>query len=203
MAQLLDSIAQKLSRLFLGRICVRRVELLREQKTTAISSHHRIIEVTPVRTQPRVDAARFIQWRDTKAKSAGSLLGKLGKIKVKKRVFRLKGGTMGRVSLGFKRAGRVRNGLMKIANLPIYRKNRLNFIKNPPKIDRATILALFSPIIGDRVARTILDKSSGNLLVWYQKKRIGGQPQQLLLVRVFGAKEPLQWIWLPSEKKLS
>ncbi len=203
MAQILADIAQKLSRLFLGRICVRHIDMLRERETTAIRTHRRSIEITTMRSHPRVGSARFIEWKNTKAQSAGSLLGKLGKIKPKKIAFSLKSGSIKKVSLGLQGAKGVRDGLLRIANLPIYRKNRLNFIKNPPKIEKATILALFSPIIRDRAAKTVLDKSSGNLLVWYERKRVSGEPQHLLLVRVFGAKEPLQWIWLPAGRKLS
>ena len=143
------------------------------------------------------------------------MLGKLGEIKTKQISLALKGGNVKaiplnqqegkvkKISLKLQRAKRVRHGLMRIANFPIYRKNRLNFIKNPPKIEKATILALFSPIFRDSVIKTVLDKSSGNLLVWYERKRVSGEPQHLLLVRVFGAKEPLQWIWLPAGRKLS
>ena len=141
------------------------------------------------------------------------MLGKLGEIKTKQISLALKRGNVKaiplnqqegkviKISLKLQRAKRVRHGLMRIANFPIYRKNRLNFIKNPPKIEKATILALFSPIFRDSVIKTVLDKSSGNLLVWYERKRVSGEPQHLLLVRVFGAKEPLEWIWLPAAKK--
>ncbi|MBP8784824.1 MAG: hypothetical protein KBH12_05020 [Synergistaceae bacterium] len=213
MAQILADIAQKLSRLFLGRIRVRSLDPFHEREATVIHTHRRPLEIMRMRADPRVGSACFVAWKNQKARSAGSLLGKLGEIKTKQISLALKGGNVKaiplnqqegkvkKISLKLQRAKRVRHGLMRIANFPIYRKNRLNFIKNPPKIEKATILALFSPIFRDSVIKTVLDKSSGNLLVWYERKRVSGEPQHLLLVRVFGAKEPLEWIWLPAAKK--
>ena len=213
MAQILADIAQKLSRLFLGRIRVRSLDPFHEREATVIHTHRRPLEIMRMRADPRVGSACFVAWKNQKARSAGSLLGKLGEIKTKQISLALKRGNVKaiplnpqegkvkKISLKLQRAKRVRHGLMRIAYFPIYRKIRLNFIKNPPKIEKATILALFSPIFRDSVIKTVLDKSSGNLLVWYERKRVSGEPQHLLLVRVFGAKEPLEWIWLPAAKK--
>ena len=51
--------------------------------------------------------------------------------------------------------------------------------------------------------KSALDKASGNLLFWYDNKRVkAGEKSHLLLLRVFGAEEPLKWLWLPADKKI-
>jgi hypothetical protein len=70
-------------------------------------------------------------------------------------------------------------------------------------MERATLLALYSPIYQENVTKSALDKSSGNLLFWYDNKRVKmGEKYHLLLLRVFGGEEPLKWVWLPADKKI-
>jgi hypothetical protein len=79
----------------------------------------------------------------------------------------------------------------------------LNFLKKQPKFEHATLLAIYSPIFQEKVAKSALDKASGNLLFWYDSERVkSGGKYHLLLLRVFGGAEPLKWVWVPVDKKI-
>ncbi|MDR0764585.1 MAG: hypothetical protein LBE65_03220 [Synergistaceae bacterium] len=203
---LFSEIAQKLSRIFLGRIVVRSLDDIHGSKPARIDTHFRGAEVKPLRAEPRVNAAMFVRWKTLRAKSAGSLLcgefsKKLGtegmsfdaarKLKVKRLKFNLK------------RRAKPRHAIALMHRTPSTRRNRVNYLKKPPKFERATLLALYSPIFQEKVTKSALDKSSGNLLFWYDNKRIkAGEKSHLLLLRVFDWREPLKWLWLSADKKI-
>jgi hypothetical protein len=108
-----------------------------------------------------------------------------------------------RYKLNMKRRAYARHAMVRMNKTPSQRNNRINFLKNPPKIERATLLALYTPIYQGKVIKSALDKSSGNLLFWYDNKRVKmGEKYHLLLLRVFGGEEPLKWVWLPADKKI-
>jgi hypothetical protein len=113
-----------------------------------------------------------------------------------KRVFRYKFNIATRAA--------AKRGMGRITKTPITRRNRINFLKSPPKFERSTLLALYSPLFQEKIVKSALDKSSGNLLFWYDNERVkAGEKYHLLLLRVFGGEEPLKWLWLPVTKKLS
>jgi hypothetical protein len=204
---LFSEIAQKLSRIFLGRIIVRSLGDMRRAKPARIDTHFRGVAVKTLRTEPRVNAAMFVKWKETRARSAGSLFGgkilkdirtegmtfaSARKLEVKMRKFNLK------------RRAAPRHAMALIHKTPSTRRNRANYLKKPPKFERATLLALYSPIFQEKVTKSALDKASGNLLFWYDNKRVkAGEKSHLLLLRVFGGAEPLKWLWLPADKKIN
>jgi hypothetical protein len=208
MSRILSEIGRKLSRLFLGRIVVRSLEdALHRAEPSTIETHFRTVEINPMRAEPRVSAALFVKWRNTKAVSAGSLIGGVAlknfKVRsVRLRVFDKK--PVYRCRLNIKKRSAVKKGMGRIMRTPITRRNRLNFLKTPPKFERASLLAIYSPIFQGKVAKSALDKASGNLLFWYDIERVkAGERHHLLLLRVFGGEEPLKWVWLPESKKIS
>jgi hypothetical protein len=207
MAHILSEIGKKLSRIFWGRIVVSSLEGMHREASITIMTHFHGVKISPMRTEPRVQSALFFKWKTTKAASAGNLLGGqlLKKFKVhsvslpivkKKSVYRCKLNLKARVA--------VKRAMKKITRMPITSRNRLSFVKSLPKFEKASVLALYSPIFEGKVIKSALDKASGNLLFWYDNDRPkAGERHHLLLLRVFGGNEPLKWIWLPANKKIS
>jgi hypothetical protein len=203
---LLSEIAQKLSRIFLGRIVVRSLGDIRRASPARIDTHFRGVEVKPLRTNFRVNAAMFVRWKTTRAKSAGSLFD--GKIIKKLRTESMSFGAARKLAVkrwkfNLKRRASPRHAMALMHRMPSTRRNRVSYLKKQPKFERATLLALYSPIFQEKVAKSALDKASGNLLFWYDNKRVkAGEKSHLLLLRVFGGAEPLKWLWLPADKKI-
>jgi hypothetical protein len=206
MSRLVEEIRRKLSRVFLGRIIVRDLGYIRRAEPARIETHTRSVEVSPMRTEPRVNAAFFTAWRNSKVKSAGSVmslagLSRLGVERVELNTVRAP--AVKQCKLNIKRRAEAKRSMWRINRAPAERRNRINFLKSPPRIEKATMLAIYSPIYQEKVAKSALDKSSGNLLFWYDNKRIKwGEKYHLLLLRVFGGEEPLKWVWLPADKKI-
>lgn len=202
----LENISKKLSRLFLGRISVHGIPNLKRSEAPDVMTHFRSVETHPIRTVPRIGAAMFVEWKQTRAVSAGSVLGAhLEKnLKVEGKRFAHMRVVVSGARMRFLKST-VKNGLRMISKLPHTRRNRVTFIKDPPKFKMSSLLALYSPIYKSRVSKSSLDKRSGRLQFWYTEGR--GEPagkSHLLLVRVFGSmSEPLKWIWLPADKKIS
>jgi hypothetical protein len=165
------------------------------------------VAVKQLRAEPRISAALFVKWRRSAACGAGSLLG--GHINKK---FSVRGiplssahrSDVKRYKFNIARRAAARNAISRMRRTPCTRHNRLSFIKNQPKFEKASLLALYTPIFQQKVARSVLDKASGNLLFWYDNERVkSGEKYHLLLLRVFGGGEPLRWVWAPAEKKLN
>ncbi|MDR3164127.1 MAG: hypothetical protein LBU13_00950 [Synergistaceae bacterium] len=201
-----SEITQKLSRIFLGRIIVRSLGEIRRTKPTRVDTHFRGAEVESLRAEPRVNAAMFVQWKNTSAKSAGALLD--GKIL---KDIRTEGMTFDsarklevkKYKLNLKRRAAPRHAIARIHRTPSTRRNRVTYLKKPLKFEHAILLALYSPIFHEKVIKSALDKGSGNLLFWYDNERVkAGEKSHLLLLRVFGGAEPLKWLWLPADKKI-
>ncbi|MDR0615548.1 MAG: hypothetical protein LBG29_01970 [Synergistaceae bacterium] len=169
-------------------------------------THFHKVEINPMRAEPRVQAALFAKWKGMRAVSAGDLIcGRLAEnFKVRSinlAVFREK--SIRRYRLNIKERAAARRAMGKIAKTPITRRNRLHFVKSLPKFERASVLALYSPIFQEKVVKSALDKGSGNLLFWYDNDRPKtGERHHLLLLRVFGGGAPLKWVWLPVNKKI-
>jgi hypothetical protein len=168
-------------------------------------THFHNVEINPMRAEPRVRAALFVKWKGTRAVSAGNLLcGRLQEnFKVRSvslAISRKK--NIRRHRLNIKERAAAKRAMGRIMKTPITRRNRLHFVKSLPKFERASALALYSPIFQEKVVKSALDKGSGNLLFWYDNDRPKtGERHHLLLLRVFGGEEPLKWVWLPVNKK--
>jgi hypothetical protein len=205
MPDILSEIGRKLSRLFLGRIVVRRFGEQRRAEPVRIMTHFHAVRINPMRTEPRVGSALFVKWKSSKAVSAGSLLGSSQLKKFKVRSVRLQISRKKNIrghKFNIRDRAAARLGMRRIARAPIIRKNRLHFVKSLPKFESASALALYSPIFREKVIKSALDKGSGNLLFWYDNDhRKAGERFHLLLLRVFGGEEPLKWVWLPIDKK--
>ncbi|MDR1916535.1 MAG: hypothetical protein LBQ58_08185 [Synergistaceae bacterium] len=207
MARFLSEIGRKLSRLFLGRIVVRELGQLRREEPAMVSTHFRCVSIKPMRVEPRIGAALFVKWKSSAACSAGSLLGlhPLKNFKINGVALGvMKRGAIKRYKFNIKQRAGARNAIGRMKRIPSTRHNRLGFIKKQPKFEKASLLALYTPIFQEKVAKSALDKASGNLLFWYDNERVKqGSRYHLLLLRVFGGDEPLKWVWLPAEKKLN
>ncbi|MCL2146244.1 MAG: hypothetical protein FWH52_00430 [Synergistaceae bacterium] len=100
-----------------------------------------------------------------------------------------------KASLKFK--VKMRKWLKYFALLPQERRNRLSFI---PKKERNTSksefdLAYFQPIIHDDVAKLVLNKQSGALLIWYNTFSRNYDPEGLYMYKRFGEKD-VDWRWV-------
>jgi hypothetical protein len=161
-----------------------------------------------MRVEPRVGAAMFVKWSSVRIVGAGDLLGgqlqKNVKVHSARFSFVTKKKKVSRYKLNISARAGAKSAMMRIQRTPITRRNRINFLKSPPKFERSTLLALYSPIFQEKVAKSALDKASGNLLFWYDNERVkAGEKYHLLLLRVFEGEEPLKWLWLPAAKRLS
>jgi hypothetical protein len=172
-----------------------------------IMTHFHKVDVKPIRVTSRVKAALFVKWKKTKAKSAGMLFsGNLSKyFKVHKvHISAPKKNLVRSYKFNLKSRANAKNAVGRANRTPITRRNRISFLKTLPKFERASLLALYSPIFQEKVKKSALDKSSGNLLFWYDNERVKiGERYHLLLLRVFDGEEPLKWLWVPAGKKLS
>lgn len=192
--------------MFFGRIVVREWSELHRTEAPEVRTHFRDISVRLLRTTPRVGAALFVKWRGSAAVSAGSLMGEepLKDFRVYSVYpFGAAAVRVNRCKLNIKARAVARASLGRMKKMPMTRRNRLNFLKKPPRFEKASLLALYSPIYQEKVLKSALDKTSGNLLFWYDYDRVkAGERSYLLLLRVFGEDEPLKWVWLPVNKKL-
>jgi hypothetical protein len=206
MARIVSEIGRRLSRVFFGRIVVRELAALTRDEKPEVFTHFRGVDVKPMRAEQRVGAALFVKWKKTRAKSAGFLLepGAAAKFSVRGTTFgKLRPVSVLQYKLNLKKRASARHAMIRIGRTAITRHNRLNFIKTPPSFEKAKMLALYSPIYQEKVKKSALDKSSGNLLFWYDSERVKmGERYHLLLLRVFGGEEPLKWVWLPADKRL-
>jgi hypothetical protein len=206
MPRLLDEIGKKLKRVFLGRIVVRGGSELRRETSCRAWTHFREVSVKPLRIEPHVRSALFVEWRKSRAKSAGSILGEYTQKNFKVSGFQLDAQRelgVKRYKFNIKSRGRTRHAVTRMKDLPSMRHNRISFLKKPPKMEHSTLLAIYTPIFQEKVAKSTLDKASGNLLFWYDYKRVKmGEKYHLLLLRVFGGEQPLKWVWLSADKKI-
>lgn len=205
MARFLSEIGKKLSRIFWGRIVVKTGEL-RRSRLPDVMAHTRKIEICSMRPESRVKAAFFCEWKRTPVSAAGSLLCRKKPCLLK--VFDVKPGELlGKCAvqkdpLDFRTRANARSAVHKMKRVPATRKNRLPYLKKYPKFEKASLLALYSPLYREKIVKSALDKASGNLLFWYDIDRVKvGERNHLLLLRVFGGEEPLKWVWLPVDKK--
>ena len=208
MAKAFKGIGKKLSRLFLGRVVVRQLGPLHRSEPVMTMTHFRKPEISEIRAEPRVSAALFVFWRTSKVKTAGSFLSMAATKELK--VYRssmdsiYKKCTVKSFKLSLHQRAAAKNAINNMRKSPITRRNRLSFLRNAPKFEKASLLALFSPIFKEKVLKSVLDKAGGNLLFWYDNERVkAGDIYHLLLLRVFGGEEPLRWVWLPANKNLN
>ena len=208
MAKVIKDIGKKISRLFLGIVVVKKLGALHRSEPIEVHTHFRGAQISEIRPEPRVSAALFVYWRKSEIKTAGSVLGMASRGKFK--VYRVnmkhieKKCVVKKYRLNISARAAAKNATARMKKMPITRRNRLNFLRNAPKFEKASLLALFSPIFKEKVLRSALDKAGGNLLFWYDNERVkAGDIYHLLLLRVFGGEEPLRWVWLPANKNLN
>jgi hypothetical protein len=206
MPRIISEIGKKLKRVFLGRIVVHEWGEISRKTPPEITTHFRSVAVKPLRIEPRVSAALFTEWRNTRPKGAGSILDGYAVNNFKICGFSFtepRNLGVKRYKFNIKNRARARHAMVRINRLPFMRHNRVNFLKKPFKMEHSTLLAIYTPIFQEKVTKSALDKASGNLLFWYDNKRVKmGEKYHLLLLRVFGGEKPLKWIWLSADKKI-
>lgn len=202
---ILAGLGQKLKRLFLGRIIVHSIGRSDRAAPPKITTHARDLETFPVRTTPRVGAALFMQWKHTAPNTAGPVIGAdlSHNLVVKGADLSVPDGVeVHRYDMRLNKKCVAKNGRRAIASIPHSRRNRVSFLKNPPRFAQSSLLAFYSPLYHDKVTKSALDKASGRLLFWYDDKIALGAKSHLLLFRVFQGGEPLKWVWLDADKKI-
>ena len=92
---------------------------------------------------------------------------------------------------------KIRKWLKYFSLLPQERRNRLSFIpKKERNINKDEFdLAYFQPIIHDDVAKLVLNKQSGALLVWYNSISRNFNPEGLYMYKRLGVKD-VDWRWV-------
>ena len=202
MAETLERLVRQLARAFWGRIVVKPLCSSRDLEIRGGLSS-RDVPIHPLRPEGRVASAAFVRWRNLEVQRCGSWLGRPESLEVRGGLSWMgearTRGAVRRVVVGWRL--RIGQELDRIRILPHERTNRLGFLKNLPRPEGASLLEAFSPIIKGLVARSVLDKRSGKLWVWYRPSSVREAPQHLALLRVAADREnPLRWVWLPARK---
>lgn len=93
------------------------------------------------------------------------------------------------------------DGRDKMFLLPQTRQNRSSYIREKLGEDGLIFLAYFSPVIQKAVLKSILNKETGTLLIWYNSQSRSFFSQGLALFSPIGGKGGLVWKWieLPGE----
>lgn len=192
----LSGVWEVLSRLFLGRVKVRswRGGIVCQVLTLMDS---RPVVVRRISLDPKVQEASFVRWSRLRAAGVGRWLFDPREVRVLGRLKSYRATVRG---IPFGRGCSMRDAVGLARSLPQERSNRVRYCAIQMK--GAIVMAVFSPIMKELVKRSVLDKRSGRLLLWYHEGdflgRRGGtdKPARLLMVRVFGADEPISWVWL-------
>jgi hypothetical protein len=94
----------------------------------------------------------------------------------------------------------MQKGISRISSLPVELHNRLQWFRRRPvsSVAGEALLALYFPIMEDGVKKSVLNKESGSLLVWYNPLR-ARKTRGLLLVRNFSLGRGLEWRWIDIE----
>ncbi|MCX7828427.1 MAG: hypothetical protein N2315_04365 [Thermanaerothrix sp.] len=186
----IEGILGALSRLFLGRVKVRSWAVARGCEVLSLRGG-RDVRVRSMGLSPRVVEASFVKWGRMRVESPGRWLFDPKAVRVFGGLHVYEAAVKG-VPLGLR--GRVVGGLERVAGLPQERSNRIRYCAL--EIKGASVMAVFYPIIRGLVKRSVLDKRSGRLLLWYRDGPSRERSVRLLMVRVFGAEDPVRWIWL-------
>lgn len=94
------------------------------------------------------------------------------------------------------KAAPARQGLRVASGLPQERENRLSHARGKiPSREGEIPLAFYYPVIQDGVAKSILNKEKGTLLVWYNSYSRAFSSRGLLLVRLLRQGGGLEWRW--------
>lgn len=190
----LGDLAERLGRLFVGRLPVHRLEVPSRELT--VRSSRRVPVISSLCLTPEVHMARCLDWARLPVRTTA--MGPL-----------LRGVACRRVPLDLPEIS-ARRGLSpltvtcgriersRLVALPQERSNRIRFLKNRWKSEGASALALFSPIIRGSLSKSILDKQSGSLLCWVDPSSRATEPFFLLLLRRRDKKgHSLEWLWFP------
>lgn len=88
------------------------------------------------------------------------------------------------------------NGLKKIINYPQERMNRLKWQKKRPALAKGEMtLAYYSPIVEGAVAKLVLNKQRGTLLLWYNPNSRKFDARGVFLCKRLGIDAKPEWRW--------
>jgi len=95
----------------------------------------------------------------------------------------------------------VNNGLRLVSGLPQERESRLPYVRGKIlPLEGEILLAFYYPVIRDGVAKSILNKERGTLLVWYNPYSRAFSSRGLLLVRSLRQGGGLEWRWTEIQR---
>ncbi|EHM09624.1 hypothetical protein TheveDRAFT_0460 [Thermanaerovibrio velox DSM 12556] len=186
----IEGLVRVLNRLFLGRVRVRSWGGSQGCEVLSLRADRGVL-VKSMGLVPRVVEASFVRWGRMRVGTPGRWLFDPKAVVV---AGGLEGYDAVVKAVPFRLRGRVERGLERVIDLPQERANRVRYF--PLEIKGASVMAVFYPIIKGLVKRSVLDKRSGRLLLWYRDGVSSERPARLLMVRVFGAEDPVRWIWL-------
>jgi hypothetical protein len=201
-----------LNRLFLGKVTVR--SFLLSARRVTIRSSEREIEIHLLRSPQRV-LGTVLYGTAMSASTKGFLLKETafggirehvrgGKESFNRTVV-AKGWRIFRDRSVFQRhlpvlSVRIQKNIRGISSLPVELHSRLPWFRRRPGFPAAgeALLALYFPLMEDGVKKSVLNKESGSLLVWYNPLR-ARKSRGLLLVRNFSLGGGLEWKWIDIE----
>ena len=117
------------------------------------------------------------------------------------RIKRYASGEIKAKNISLKIAVKLRRWHKEFTLLPQERRNRLSFIpKNERNFNENELnLAYFQPIIHDNVAKLVLNKQNGSLLIWYNSISRNSSPKGLYMYKHYGDKD-VDWRWVETKK---
>lgn len=183
-------IKEKARRFFLGRTGVYTISA--GVKKLNVNSVKRTVSTSPVRTEVSVLDSHIVNWSREPAKGQrldlfisspqvrGGILPFFEMIKP------------GKLPL-LSRQVQVHEAKEDMLKIPQTRSNRAATL--PDKFKKKGIIAFFYPLIQDCVVKSVLEKESGTLHVWYNQNCRKKRGQVLCLVSDVGKSPPLSWRW--------
>ncbi|QTX31638.1 hypothetical protein KAR29_09755 [Aminithiophilus ramosus] len=190
----LGALAEKLARLFVGRLPVRRLEV--SPREPVVTSSRRVPSIARLCLVPQVHGARCLDWGRLPVRTTA-----MGPLRYE---VTCHGGPLLRQDVSPRRAFSVmeiacrRVDARRLVSIPQERSNRIRFLGDRWKPEGASALALFSPIIKDSLFKSVLDKQTGSLLCWVNPSSRAMEPFFLVLLRRRNEKgQSLEWLWFP------
>ena len=194
-----EDIRKYFSRCFLGRIPVYSVHI-DEHKINAIKLN-RNIRVFGKAVKARIIAPLRFNCDKLPCVSSGMSIKKMFA-----KIFgdRIKSYTPGEIKakgISLRIAVKLCRWHKEFSLLPQERRNRLSFIHKNERIinENELNLAYFQPIMHDNVAKLVLNKQNGSLLIWYNSISKNSSPKGLYMYKHFGDKD-VDWRWVETKK---
>jgi len=190
-----EDIRKYFSRYFLGRIPVHSFSI-NEQKINVLSLIRNVKVYRGAVKARIISPLKFV---------CGKLECASGGMKMKNWAAKILGGRIKSYAPGeikakgcpLKIAVKLQKWRKQFALLPQERRNRLSFIPKSERVSNKNELnlAYFQPIIHDNVAKLVLNKQNGSLIIWYNAISRSFDSKGLYMYKRLGEKD-IDWRWV-------